>query len=315
MLDAKAERLKEDPMIRVAISAFMLMLFATPDAAQFTDWSPPVNLGSVVNSGYADTCVSVSKNGLSLFFFSNRYALDANAAGHLYVSKRASVDEPWGEPEEIVGFNDYMGASCPALSPDEHRLFFVSSRSDGCGGNDIWVSRRQNRRDDFGWESPVNLGCIVNSTVGDIVPTVIEDETGTEVLYFTSGRPGGSGGGDIWESRMGDDDTFGAPSLVTELNTTYSDVIAVRRDGLEAIVASNRPGGLYSGTDLWTVTRESTGEPWSTPVILPVLCSPGFEGARMSFSFDGRVLYFPSDRAGGYGSRDLYMTEREKIRR
>ncbi len=42
-------------------------------------------MGPVVNSGYTDSCVTVPKNGRSLFFFSNRYALDPNAPWHLYV--------------------------------------------------------------------------------------------------------------------------------------------------------------------------------------------------------------------------------------
>jgi hypothetical protein len=294
-----------------------LLLFAAPDTTQFTDWSVPVNLGPVVNSPYTDSCPSVSKDGLSLFFFSNRYALNASAPMHLYVSQRGSIDDPWGEPQEIVGFNDGLGAMSASLSPDEHRLFFAASRPPGCGGVDLWVSRRHDRSDDFGWESPENLGCIVNSPALDWVPTVVEDETGTEVLYFTSQRPGGLGDGDIWQSRMEDDGTFGVPTHVTELSSPYGEQLAVRRDGLEAIVASNRPGGSYPGPqqDLWTATRQSTAEPWSTPIILDVLSSPSNEGARMSFSFDGLAFYFRSNRPGGYGGLDLYVTAREKLPR
>ena len=138
-------------MIRVVISAAAIsLLFAAPDTTQFADWSVPVNLGPVVNSPYTDSCPSVSKDGLSLFFFSNRYALNASAPMHLYVSQRGSIDDPWGEPQEIVGFNDGLGAVSASLSPDEHRLFFASSRPGGCGGVDLWVSRRYHRSDDFG---------------------------------------------------------------------------------------------------------------------------------------------------------------------
>jgi hypothetical protein len=319
-LNAKAEPDKEDSMTRAVIPvAFALLLFAAPDAAQFTDWSAPLNLGPLVNSAYTDGCVCVSKSGLSLFFFSNRYALNSSAPLHMYVSRRDSIDAPWGEPEELVDFNDGLGASCPALSPDEHRLFFVTSRTGGCGGSDIWVSRRHNRRDDFGWEPPVNLGCMPdgpNSPEGESVPTVFEDDTGTEVLYFSSTRPGGPGGADIYESRMGIGDAFGPANVVAELSSTVTDYVAVRRDGLEVIISSPRPGGNYAGThDLWTATRESTEEPWLEPVVIPILNSSSNEGARMGFSFDGRWFYFRSNRPGGYGDYDLYVTTREKLRR
>jgi hypothetical protein len=35
----------------------------------------------------------------------------------------------------------------------------------------------------------------------------------------------------------------------------------------------------------------------------------------MCFSFDGRAFYFASTRAGTYGSTDLYVTTREKLRK
>ncbi len=306
-------------MTRVFISiAFMLMLFAVAVTAQFSEWSAPVNLGPVVNSPYTDSCVTVSKNGLRMFFFSTRYAQSITGDWHLYVSQRPSVDAPWGEPQEIVGFNDGYHASCPVLSLDEHRLFFASPRPGGCGGADIWVSRQHNREDDFGWGPPVNLGCMPdgpNSPQNDNMATVFEDDTGTEVMYFSSNRPGGPGAYDIYESRMGIEDTFGPSTLVAELSTFATDSAAVRRDGLEAIIMSNRPGGTYPGTtDLWTATREDTAQPWSEPIVNPILNSPGVDGGRISFSFDGRALYFQSNRPGGYGAGDLYVATREKLR-
>jgi len=37
------------------------------------------------------------------------------------------------------------------------------------------------------------------------------------------------------------------------------------------------------------------------------------DGGRMSLSFDGSTLDFTSDRPGGFGSRDLYVTTRSKL--
>ena len=60
-------------MIRgVHIAGLLLALFPGGVLAQFTEWSTPMNMGPVVNSPYVDSCVTVSKNGLSMFFFSNR---------------------------------------------------------------------------------------------------------------------------------------------------------------------------------------------------------------------------------------------------
>ena len=190
-------------LVAVSMVLLFVAVSATAQSSGYTGWSAPVNLGPLVNSGYSDQCVTISKNGLSLFFFSTRYAGADNVPWHLYVTQRPSTDSPWGAPWEIVGFNDGYHASCPALSPDEHRLFFASNRPGTCGAADIWVSRRQDRRDDFGWGPPVNLGCAPNgpnTTYVENQPTIFEDETGTEVLYLSSNRPGGPGNGDLWRA-------------------------------------------------------------------------------------------------------------------
>lgn len=294
--------------------ALLLGLLAVTPAAQFADWAAPVNLGPVVNSPYIDQCACVSKDGLSLYFSSRR----ANPAQprDLFVSQRSHVSAPWGVPQVLPNVNSTADESCPTLSLDEHRLYFASAGA--CGGTDFFVSRRHDRRDDFGWEPPVNLGCVsdgyVNTAGNDQTPNFFEDESGSVVMYFTSGPVAADY--DIYESRMRDDDTFGPGTLVTELNSPwpYGDLgPAVRRDGLEVIFGSQRPGGL-GGWDLWTASRRSTAGAWSVPVNLAVLNSTANEIGRFSFSFNGREFYFASNRPGGYGSTDLFVTTRERLR-
>lgn len=309
-------------IVAVGLVFSLLAIEATAQSTSYTSWSSPVNLGPVVNSPYLDACVTVSKNNLSLFFRSNR-PVGGIMANRLWVAKRASPDEPWGTPQLVPNFNDGFSFSCPGLSPDEHRMYFVTARPESCGGADLWVSRRHDRRDDFGWESPVNLGCelagFVNSTLGESTPAIFEDETGTEVLYF-----GGDRG--IRQSRMRPDGTFGPSNPVSEL--LPGSAPAVRRDGLEIIFMSNRPGGAYlpPASSMWTSARTSTNHPWSTPVPLPELSSGASEGGRMCFSFDGRAFYFYSARPGGVSPApeliptpawaywDLYVATREKLR-
>ena len=49
-----------------AVNTLVLLVLGLPAYAQFTDWTPPQNLGPVVNSAFLDSCVAISKNGLSL---------------------------------------------------------------------------------------------------------------------------------------------------------------------------------------------------------------------------------------------------------
>ena len=80
-------------------------------------------------------------------------------------------------------------------------------------------------------------------------------------------------------------------------------------NGLEAFLASGRPGGI-GGQDLWTAVRDTVLAPWSVPENLgPSVNSAGID-QRPYIASDRRTLYFASDRAGGHGGVDLYMTTR-----
>jgi len=202
----------------------------------------------------------------------------------------------------------------PSFSPDGHWMYFASDRPGGCGDNDLWVSWRALPEDDFAWEAPTNLGCTINSDGFDGGPNYFEDaETGLITLYFVSRRLDGLGDFDIYASLLRGDGTFGAPALVWELSTPQGDLrTAIRRDGLEIILYSNRPGGVGE-YDLWVTTRETTRDAWSRPVNLGATVNSDAEDRGPALSLDGTTLYFSSNRPGGYGMHDLYVTTRKRL--
>jgi len=201
-----------------------------------------------------------------------------------------------------------------------HLLFFNSDRPGGLGTSDLYLSRRSNKHDDFGWQEPVNLGS-VNSPQNDNAATYFEDEeTGIISLYVTTNRPGGPVGSapgslHIWVSTLGDDGSFGPPVLVPELSSPVQEnTTDIRRDGLEFFLVSSRPNGLIGKNDIWVSTRDSTLDPWSTPVNLgPTVNYAGYTTGRPALSSDGTTLYLYSDRPGGFGGRDLYVAARRKL--
>jgi len=287
---------------------------AADEPPQFSDWSAPVNLGPVVNSDSADIEVAISKDGLSLYFASNRPG--GFGRQDIYVSQRASVDDPWGPQQNLgAGINTAFDDRTPMLTLDGHRMYLSSDRPGGLGGSDVYVSRRRDKRDDFGWRPPQNLGSGVNTSLSENLPFYFDDDaTRTITLYFNSNRPGGIGSTDIYASTLQPDETFGPAVLVPELSSPLRDAgMSIRRDGLELILASDRLGtfGIF---DLWVSTRSSTSDPWSTPVNLgPVVNSAAGE-ARLSLSFDALTLYISADRAGGVGRQDLWVSTRSKLR-
>lgn len=291
------------------------------DEQQFSDWSTPVNLGPPVNSTLAEVGAFISRDGLSLYFGRINHP-DDFGGNDLVVSRRARVGDPWGPPQNLGStINTQFDEAAPSLSLDGHRLFFNSNRP-GFGGQDLYVSRRRSNRDDFGWGPAANLGGGVNTLANEAQPAHFEEDmTGIVTLFFASDRMGPD---DIYASTLLPDGTFGPPVRIEELSSTRIDrQPAIRRDGLEMFLTSDRVGTL-GGLDLWVSTRASTSDPWSAPVNLgPVVNSTLLDG-RSALSFDGTELYFQSNanRPGASGPCfgelgpcffDIYVTARSRL--
>ena len=278
------------------------------DASPGFDWSAPVNVGAEVNSPFEDTSPHLSSDGLSLYFSSNRP--DSQGLEDLWVSTRPSRHSAWGPAVNLgPAVNTAANERSPALSRNRRLLFFATDRAGGLGGFDIWVSWRPDPADDLGWQAPINLGSGINSPATDAGPSFFERGPGPmPQLYLASARPGGLGGLDLYVGSI-PGGWSGPPVLIAELSSAQPDLTpTVRRDGLEIIFASGRPGGL-GNFDLWQAFRESIHDPWSAPTPLADVNSEFLE-AFPALSSDARTLVFQSARPGGYGGTDIYVSTR-----
>lgn len=152
----------------------------------------PENLGPIVNSSAFDGGPSISNDGLTIYFASERPG--GLGGADLWVTTRPTISEPFGPPQSLgPTVNSASDDACPGLSPDELSLFFCSWRSGGFGDYDLWVSRRATRADSFG--PAQNLGPTVNTVALDGLPDLSADGL---TLFFDSNRAGGLGSSDIW---------------------------------------------------------------------------------------------------------------------
>src|SRR3989441_24203 len=341
-------------LIVSAVCTGAIALAPSAVAQQFSEWSTPINLNGLpgqitpINGPFNDQHPGISKDGLSLYFSSDRPG-GCGGSGDLdiWASQRDSLDSPWKQPFNLDAARIAAGLPCvinssgrdlaPNLTPDGHFLFFHSFRSsDNCGGGDIYYAYRENPHDDLGWEPPRNLNrfgrdpneplvCgpigstdFVNTPNTDAGPSYFQDElTGATVLYFTrSDQPTTVGDFDIYTANLRRDGIWGTIVRDNELSSTpYRDTrTAIRHDGLEIFISSERPGGVGGDTrDLWVSTRSTTNDPWGIPLNLgPGINTSAFEGGP-ALSFDGKTLYFYSDRPGGSGKNDLYVSTRAEI--
>ncbi len=300
----------------VTAAVAVVALATVASAMSLGAWSPAVNAESIpgtsgaLNTAALEGCPFVAQRDDVLYFASTR----SGGAGGLdiWYSLRGE-DGDWGDPINFTAVNSTADELCPAAHRNGKTFLFVSTRPGGYGGGDIYVTRLHATR---GWVSPQNLGSTVNSAADEASPYLLEGE-----LYFSSTRAGGfaaeapgavTGDSDLYVSAF-DGETFGAPMLVPGLNTAQTDARPnLRRDGLELFFDSSRPGGS-GGLDLWTSTRASASDAWSSPTNLGSAINSSANDLRASLSWDGTTLYFGSNRAGGEGSQDIYVATRAKL--
>jgi hypothetical protein len=157
-------------------------------------WGEAVNLGSTVNSPDWEYGPSISADGLSLYFVSNRTG--GYGDSDIWVATRETTKDDWGEPVNLgPTINDAMYSQAPSISADGLVLFFESIRpGSGVGSCDLWMSRRATINDP--WGEPVNLGSPVNTPGGEKNPCISADG---RTLYFQHWPDADAGPWDLWQ--------------------------------------------------------------------------------------------------------------------
>ena len=279
----------------VAFSGMAGTVLALPP---FADWLAPASIETLpgssqdLNTGSIDGCASHSRDGLTLYFNSNR-----EGNHNIYMATRPDKSSGFGAPVKLpepvnTGAND----ACATIVNGNH-LYFSSDRDDAA--YDIYVSKLGPK----GWSAPQNLGPNINRPGWlDETADFYEDGAGNEVMVFSSRLPNGSEG-KIWQSVNG-----GMRSLVAggPHSSASDNRPSVTNDGLTIFFDSTRLTSL--GPEIFYATRSSTSDPFGTAQHLSDLGGAGFD-ARPFISWDGRFMTYSSAREG---SPDMYITTRTR---
>ena len=159
----------------------------------------------------------------------------------------------------------------------------------------------------------INLGDSINSEYPDYGPFINADES---VLLFTSRRKTTKGGGkaqidggyyeDVYIAERQKNGRWGKAERMKEVNTNTNDaIVGLSNDGSKMLLYRDDNGG-----DIYLSERKKGG--WSRPRNIVGINSEYHESSA-SFSSDYKSIYFVSNRPGGEGGKDIYMsTKNEK---
>ncbi len=154
-------------------------------------WSKPKNLGQRINSDFWDSAPSISPDGNSIYFASNRP--DGYGGIDIYVSFKNEK----GYWEEAINLGPSINTKgddqTPFIHADNQSLYFSSNGRLGFGGSDIYVARK---KIDGSWTTPINLGYPINTY--DNEGSIAVASNGT-TAYIASDRSDSRGELDIYK--------------------------------------------------------------------------------------------------------------------
>ena len=204
----------------------------------------------------------------------------------------------WSNPQSIGPLiNTTENDAGISLSFDGQKLFIFRSTPKDNG--DIYMSTLEGDT----WGTPLHLPTPINSKYWEGSASLSADE---HTIYFSSERPGGFGGRDLYKSEKQSNGTWGpAVNLGPTINTKYDeDAPFIHPDG-KTFFFSSTGHNTIGGYDVFTSVLEDGV--WSTPINMgPPINTPGNDICYI-LTPDGETGYFSSNRKGGHGEQDIYM--------
>ncbi len=156
-----------------------------------SEWTNVQNLGASVNSAAWDSQPWISPDGQWLFFASDRPG--GYGGTDIYIVRR-NPDGSWGTAQNAgPTINSPYDEMSPSLAPDNQTFYFASNRPGGSGGFDIYTAQFHDGK--FDNVHRVEIG--INSPADELFFVALPN---SNVAYFASNRPGGSGGYDLYSA-------------------------------------------------------------------------------------------------------------------
>lgn len=261
------------------------------------------NMSKLVNSTYADYSPVVTADGSTMIFTSRR---DGGVGGKTYDDGKYFediyitnyVNGKWTKAENIgAPINTDGNEATVGITIDGQNILIY--KDDNGDGN---IYRTHLNGDT--WSAPEKLNDNINSKHWEPSAFITADGN---TMYFTSDRPGGFGGRDLYKSELDENGEWGkATNLGSAINTAYDeDAPFLHPDGITLFFSSTGHKTM-GGFDVFYSTMNDNGS-WGVPVNVGFPVNSPDDDIFYVVSPDKTKAYYSSFKEGGIGEKDNYM--------
>ncbi len=251
---------------------------------------------TAVNSAKEERTPTISSDGLTLYFASNR-----TGDYQLYAATRAAPDASFAAPTELSALSSPQLDHQVHVSDDELEAVVSSARLGGRGSSDLWHATRASPGVPFG--PLVELSELDFS--GEDYNAVLSPDR-RRIYFATLDRPGTAGATDVMTAqRATPAEPFGTPEVVAGIVTLEDEASPSLTHSQRVMVFTAVRGGQAK---VWYATRADAESPWGTPMQVPGIASTKVDYTPFVRA-DGCELVFSSLRVGNI--EDLYVSRVE----
>ena len=272
----------------------------------------PVSVGSGINTVDDEYWPSITADGQTFMFTRQGRLTEKN--GYSGASQEdfymSYLDNNTWQKAINAGFplNTPQNEGAQSLSSNGSYMFFTAcDRPVGMGSCDIYFSSFNNGK----WSEPSNLGKPVNSSYWESQPSISADG---RILFFSSSRPGGSGGKDLWYSVLNDQNKWTTPVNMGSIINTPGDEMSpfIHFDGRTLYFASNGRVGM-GGFDIF-MTRMKSDSTWTEPQNLGYPINTYNDEMGLIIESGGQKAYYSAIRDPSNGKDIFYFNLYESAR-
>lgn len=257
------------------------------------------HLDANINSSSTEIAPLLSSDENVLLYSSDK----SNKEGifKLYNSKR--TDETWSSSAELSNINKTEDDLCIGVSPDGSRLVLFRKNNLTGKNGELLISEKITSTEGFTWSTPKSLGENINSEYLEPSASLSEDN---QTIYFTSNRPGGFGGTDIYTSQFIDGHWGNVTNMGKAVNTKHDeDSPYINKD---VLYFSSKGHEGMGGYDLF-MSVNLMGE-WLEAINFGYPINSAKDDFQFVWNANGTRGYFSSIRKGSFGKSDIYVIVR-----